>query len=101
VDAYIATFSKDIDEWFDTLAKTIGGDVAQQLKTYLSPLTDDNEFWMTVQGEAGNGYRKRVIALYQDELEPKMTRYVKKQVEKRWKQVFIERILAIFGDEDR
>lgn len=100
VDAYIATFSKEIDMWFDTLTTTIGGDVEQKLRKHLSPLTDDNEFWMMVQSEAGRGYRRRVIALYQDELNPKMTSYLKKQVEKRWKQVFIEPILDIFGDED-
>ncbi|NJL57389.1 hypothetical protein HC928_21320 [bacterium] len=100
VQAFIDQFSEDIDTWFDTLTKSIGGDVGKQLKKHLSPLDANNEFWAQVQSQWGLGYRDRVIELYRDMLEPEMTRAIKKQVEKRWREDFIKPVLAIFGDEE-
>ncbi|NJL57099.1 hypothetical protein HC928_19610 [bacterium] len=100
VGAFIDQFIEDIDTRFENLTVAIGGDVGKKLEAHLSPLDESNEFWLEVQNQWGTGYRDRVITLYQDKLEPELTRYIKRQVEKRWQKDFIEPILDIFGNEE-
>jgi serine/threonine protein kinase len=99
---FISSFLTQIDAYYKDLIVKVGEEMASVLKEdVFAPQSSGSDFWYGVidRWGKGKGYKQDVIALYEHQLEVKqITDRLQEIAEKRWRELFLDRVLKFFGN---